>query len=442
MRLSYHFPTGDPCRICKRPASSHRITHASEGNPCARCGYGAGYHTSIAKRVLSDKESPQNEYLGIDGEGQGREDHRYIFLAVSSSDGTQRWSIDGKVESETDKRRVRLTTKESLDFILSIPKTKRTKIFAYAFQYDLTKILTDVDTRSLYRLFRPETRKRRPDDTRKGLIPIYWHGYVINLQASKFTVKKGPRRATIWDIFKFFQGRFVAAIQDWKVGTPALWERMARMKEQRADFDKLDWDSVKEYCYEECASMAALAQTDVHVGVPVDYLAHMLSGFAPIHPREVSDGPVFENAQKKDEIDILEFPAPKWHLLDGGNYLGTADIVVMKCPDTQKINLGTYRLQVHDPKTLGIAINPGHHGGIIEEKYWERGLSCPVAVSLGHDPRLATAASMYILWGASEYEYAGWLEKKPVEIVLGPVTGLPIPQMLKLQSKEKYRRLR
>lgn len=266
MRLSYHFPTGDPCRICKRPASSHRITHASEGNPCARCGYGAGYHTSIAKRVLSDKESPQNEYLGIDGEGQGREDHRYIFLAVSSSDGTQRWSIDGKVESETDKRRVRLTTKESLDFILSIPKTKRTKIFAYAFQYDLTKILTDVDTRSLYRLFRPETRKRRPDDTRKGLIPIYWHGYVINLQASKFTVKKGPRRATIWDIFKFFQGRFVAAIQDWKVGTPALWERMARMKEQRADFDKLDWDSVKEYCYEECASMAALAQklTEAH----------------------------------------------------------------------------------------------------------------------------------------------------------------------------------
>ena len=98
------------------------------------------------------------------------------------------------------------------------------------------------------------------------------------------------------------------------------------------------------------SKLALGIEPNVDVGDPVDYLAHMLSGFAPIHPREVSDGPVFENAQKKDEIDILEFPAPKWHLLDGGNYLGTADIVVMKDPDTQKINLGTYRLQVHESK--------------------------------------------------------------------------------------------
>ncbi len=175
------------------------------------------------------------------------------------------------------------------------------------------------------------------------------------------------------------------------------------------------------------SKLALGIEPSIDVGDPVDYLAHMLSEFEPIRPKEVSDGPVFENTQRKDEINILEFPAPKWHLLDGGNYLGTADVVILKDPDTQRINLGTYRLQVHDRKTLGIAINPGHHGGIIEEKYWERGLSCPVAISLGHDPRLATAASMYIPWGASEYEYAGWLEKKPVEIVLGPVTRLPIP---------------
>ena len=267
MRLSYHFPVGDPCKVCSRPGALHRITHPSEGNPCQRCGYGENYHTSTSKSWRRESsEKPEVEYLGIDGEGQGREDHRYIFLAASNVDGTKRWSIDGQIESETDRRRVRLTTEDALDFILSIPKTRYTKLFAYAFQYDLTKILTDVDNRSLYRLFRPELRKRRPDDTRKGLVPIYWHGYIINLQASKFTVKKNGRRAVIWDIFKFFQGRFVAAIEDWKVGTPALWERMARMKEQRADFDKLDWQSVEEYCFEECACMASLAQklTEAH----------------------------------------------------------------------------------------------------------------------------------------------------------------------------------
>ena len=175
------------------------------------------------------------------------------------------------------------------------------------------------------------------------------------------------------------------------------------------------------------SKLALGIEPDVDVGDPVEYLARMLGDFSPVLPKEVSDGPVFENVQKNDEVNIFEFPAPKWHLLDGGNYLGTADIVILKDPDTQKTNLGTYRLQVHDKKTLGIAINPGHHGGIIEEKYWERGLSCPVAVCLGHDPRLATAANMYIPWGASEYEYAGWLEKKPVEIVPVPITGLPIP---------------
>jgi hypothetical protein len=269
-QFSYHFPDGNPCRICGRPPALHRITHPSEGNPCARCGFGENYHTSKGKpkRDPSPEGGPEDiEYLGIDGEGQGREDHRYIFLAVSSVDGSRRWSIDGDVDpAVTDTRRLAISTKDALNFILSIPKTRKTKIFAYAFQYDLTKILTDIDNRSLYRLFRPELRKRRPDDTRKGLIPIFWKGFLINLQASKFTVKKGSSRATIWDIFKFFQGRFVAAIQDWKVGTPELWERMARMKEQRADFDKLDWRAVQEYCYEECAAMAGLAKklTEAH----------------------------------------------------------------------------------------------------------------------------------------------------------------------------------
>ncbi len=175
------------------------------------------------------------------------------------------------------------------------------------------------------------------------------------------------------------------------------------------------------------SKLAVGIEPSVDVSDPVEYLARMLCEFAPIVPREVSDGPVFENEQRDEKVNILEFPAPKWHLLDGGCYIGTADIVILKDPDSQKMNLGSYRLQVHDKKTLGIAINPGHHGGIIEEKYWELGLSCPVAVSLGHDPRLATAANMYIPWEASEYEYAGWLKKKPVEVIRGPITGLPIP---------------
>lgn len=167
--------------------------------------------------------------------------------------------------------------------------------------------------------------------------------------------------------------------------------------------------------------------SDQDIGNPVEYLANKLEASTPVNPREVSDGPVFENTQKEGKVDLLKFPAPKWHTLDGGKYLGTSDVVVMKDPETKKVNLGTYRLQLHDRRTLGIAINPGHHGGIIESRYWERGLACPVAISLGHDPRIAVAANMYLPWGEEEYGYACWLRGAPVDVVAGPSTGLPVP---------------
>jgi len=36
----------------------------------------------------------------------------------------------------------------------------------------------------------------------------------------------------------------------------------------------------------------------------------------------VENGPVFENVQKGGQADVLTFPAPFWHELDGGRYIG------------------------------------------------------------------------------------------------------------------------
>ena len=40
----------------------------------------------------------------------------------------------------------------------------------------------------------------------------------------------------------------------------------------------------------------------------------------------VKSGPVFENVQK--EVDLLAFPSPLWHEMDGGRYIGTGCSVV------------------------------------------------------------------------------------------------------------------
>jgi 4-hydroxy-3-polyprenylbenzoate decarboxylase len=153
----------------------------------------------------------------------------------------------------------------------------------------------------------------------------------------------------------------------------------------------------------------------------------VLKGFTPIPPRVVSEGPLFENVRTGDQVDMTIFPVPRWHELDGGRYIGTACCVIARDPDEGWVNVGIYRVQLHDKHTLGLYISPGHHARIIREKYWAQGKACPVAVTFGQEPTLWLAAGMSVPYGTSEYDYAGGLKKAPVDVVPGELTGLPIP---------------
>ncbi len=149
--------------------------------------------------------------------------------------------------------------------------------------------------------------------------------------------------------------------------------------------------------------------------------------FKPVPPIEVETGPVMQNIHIANEVDLFEFPIPRWAELDGGRYIGTADTVIMRDPDEGWVNLGTYRVQVHDKTTATVYIVPGRQGHIIRRKYWDKGLSCPVAVVCGGEPLLWFVSHSGVQWGVSEYDYAGWLRNKPVEVIRGKATGLPIP---------------
>lgn len=152
-------------------------------------------------------------------------------------------------------------------------------------------------------------------------------------------------------------------------------------------------------------------------------LAGMLTGPPPL---DVQTGPVMDNRIDVDGINLLDFPAVKWHELDGGPYF-TGGMVVTRDPDEGYINLGIYRLQIQDAVTLSLHIEPGKHGDLITRKYWSRGKSCPLAISLGHVPALFIAATMAVPWGVSEYRVAGLLNGGPIQVVNVPLTGLPVP---------------
>ncbi len=142
-------------------------------------------------------------------------------------------------------------------------------------------------------------------------------------------------------------------------------------------------------------------------------------------PIVVETGPILENIHSGDEVNLFEFPVPKWHELDGGRYIGTGDCVITKDPETGEVNLGTYRLMVHDNKTTGLVIRANHHGNFHLQKYHAAGKACPVAVVLGQHPLLFGMSSLPLR--GCEYNWAGAITESPTAVIQEEVTGLPIP---------------
>lgn len=147
-----------------------------------------------------------------------------------------------------------------------------------------------------------------------------------------------------------------------------------------------------------------------------------------IPPKVVETGPLMENVMTGKHINLRKIPTPKWHEDDGGPYIGTGVMVVMKDPDSNWINYGAYRVQVYDDPTIAsVMISKGKHGDILMRKYFERGQKCPIAVICGMHPILFSIAGIEIPYGTNEYDAAGGMLGEAVEIINGPETGLPIP---------------
>lgn len=265
-KRAYHNPVGDPCIHCDLPLTRHRVTHHPKGDPCELCGLTLNQHRKAWHEAKGDpcevcflpaarhkayavrKAKHEAYFVGLDGEGQGRRPHRYVLLAASNESGEKKWYI------EDDDG---LDTEHCLQFLIALPNDVR--LFGYSLNYDWTKILADLPDGTLYKLFRPELRQRHGDAKKFGPRPVRWRGFLLNMQGTKFTIQHGSRRKTIWDVFKFFQSKFVSALRDWGIGTAEMLERMSRMKDKRAEFDKESKEAVRNYCFEECRYMAELA---------------------------------------------------------------------------------------------------------------------------------------------------------------------------------------
>lgn len=144
-------------------------------------------------------------------------------------------------------------------------------------------------------------------------------------------------------------------------------------------------------------------------------------------PVYAETGPALENIQRDDDVDLSTFPSPFWHEQDGGRYIGTGCCVVTKDFDSDWVNVGTYRVMIHDKRHVGLDMVPGKHGAIQYDKYMKAGKPFPVVIALGADPLGYLISGIEVPFGMCEYNYIGAILGEPVSVVRGELTGLPFP---------------
>jgi len=150
-----------------------------------------------------------------------------------------------------------------------------------------------------------------------------------------------------------------------------------------------------------------------------------ISQFASFIPKKVSSG-LCKEIINKDNPSLDFLPILKCWPNDAGRFF-TLPIVITKNPKTGICNLGMYRMQVYDSKTTGMHWHPHKVGAKHFQLYKELGEKMPVAVCLGGDPAIIYAATAPLPEDIDEMIFAGFLRKKPVEIISCETINLQIP---------------
>ncbi len=145
-----------------------------------------------------------------------------------------------------------------------------------------------------------------------------------------------------------------------------------------------------------------------------------------VPPRRVSAAPCHEIVLRESEVDLGTLPGVKAWPDDGGVFLNLG-LTHTKHPKTAARNLGLYRLQVQDERTVSlhwqIHKDSTSHAAVAER----RGERLPVAIAFGCPPAVTYAASAPLPADIDEYLFAGFLARERVDLVDCVSVPLQVP---------------
>jgi len=146
-----------------------------------------------------------------------------------------------------------------------------------------------------------------------------------------------------------------------------------------------------------------------------------LSSFSP---KIVKDGQCQEIIEMEPSLNKL--PILKCWPGDAGRFI-TLPQVYTKNPQNGKRNVGMYRMQVYDDKTTGMHWHMHHDGAQNYRMNCTDSRLTEVAVVLGGDPAVTYSATAPLPGDIDELIFAGFLRKKPVELVKCKTIDMEVP---------------
>ncbi|MCL2713907.1 MAG: UbiD family decarboxylase [Alphaproteobacteria bacterium] len=198
------------------------------------------------------------------------------------------------------------------------------------------------------------------------------------------------------------------------------------------------FETIKGYREGRCGrflttALANRTQVCLLVGLPPDapdrrIVRHLKDTYRRrIPPATVTGGPVKENILHGDAINLLEFPVPKWHRLDGGRFIDTFCGVITRDPDSAQLNVGLYRGQVLGPRRIGKLIVPTQHWGTHFAQHRASMKPMEVAIVYGWHDVLPFCAGSFFPKTVCEYDMMGAILGQSVELVKCETSELLVP---------------
>lgn len=151
-----------------------------------------------------------------------------------------------------------------------------------------------------------------------------------------------------------------------------------------------------------------------------------LAELANFFPKTVKKAPCQEVVLTGEQTDLSSLPVLQCWPKDGGRFI-TLPMVCTVDPVTGITNVGMYRMQVYDARSTGMHWHKHKDGARHFGHYEASGKRMEVAVAIGGDPSIIYASTAPLPPAIGEYVFAGFLRKKPLEVVQCRTVDVRVP---------------